>query len=75
MNLFEKFFLKRLTRKLVEQGPQHKGNIVEYYEVLVSAARKEFCEDDGLTFASFLIDCHDEALSHVMGGVRKNRLR
>ena len=62
MNKFEKWLLRGLCRRLVIQGPQHQGNITEYYEVMTEAARKEFNEDNKITLDDFLAECHQDSL-------------
>ena len=62
MNWFERWFLKRLCKKLVIQGPAHRRNIIEYYSIMQEAAKKEFYEDNKPTLDSFLEECHKESL-------------
>ncbi len=57
MSRLEKWFLKRLCRKLVFQG-NHEGKITEYYRILRQAAEKEFIEDNRVGLDDFLTECH-----------------
>jgi hypothetical protein len=61
MNKFRKWMLKRIAQDVVVQG-DHRQRIVEFYKMLVDAARKEFYEDNKLILDSFLEECHRKAL-------------
>ncbi len=61
MNWLEKWFLRRLCRKLVLQGLGHKQNITQYYLVMRDAAQWEFSEDNKPSLDGFLEECHKEA--------------
>lgn len=57
----QRWFLKRITREVVRQG-NHRSRIIEFYRLLVDAAREEFTEDNKPTLDCFLEECHREAL-------------
>ena len=61
MTWLEKWFLRRLCRKIVIQGPRHTPNITEYYRYIRNAAQREFKEDTQPTLNSFLEKCHKDA--------------
>lgn len=54
--------LRKICKKLVLQGPDHKERIECYYRIMYEMARCEFTEDNEITLKSFLHDCFDEAL-------------
>jgi hypothetical protein len=57
MNWLERWFLKRLCRKLVIQSPSHKRNIIEYFQIMKWAAKREFVEDNQVSLEAFLLEC------------------
>ncbi len=65
MNRIEEFFLRRLCRRLVAQGPTHKDNVTRYYRIMTEAAEKEFTEDSRFTLNLFLMECHNDSLQHI----------
>jgi hypothetical protein len=62
MTKFQTWWLKRLAKHAVIQGDHHY-KIVEFYSVLIEAARDEFFEDNKITFDRFLQKCHQDALN------------
>ena len=54
MNIFERWFIKRVIRRLVVQGPTHTRNITELYSMIRDACDKEFTEDNAATMDAFL---------------------
>lgn len=75
MNCLERWFLERICKKLVVQGPAHKQNIVDYYKIIRRAAKNEFTEDNDVTLDAFMSECHkeskDEGMSDVESFVKK----
>ncbi len=63
MSSFQRWMLGRIVNRIVIQG-NHRNRIVEFYSILVSAARKEFTEDNKPTLDGFLEECHQEALEN-----------
>ena len=65
--------LKKIVRKIVIQSHFHKINIIEYYRIMIDAARSELSEDNIPTFNSFLRECFEEALnlSYNQGEVKQ----
>lgn len=61
MNFIEKWLLIKLLKRIVRQG-NHRRRIIDFYRLLVFAARREFTEDNKPTLDGFLKDCNDEAL-------------
>jgi len=61
MTWLEKWFLMRLCRRLVIQGPNHRGNVIEYLRVIREAARKEFTEENEVGIDSFMRECCEAA--------------
>ncbi len=57
MTRFERCMLKRIAKRLVVQGPDHKHNICEYYNIMAKAADLEFTEDNRPTLNAFLRSC------------------
>ena len=62
MNRLARWILCRIANGVVFQGPNHRSRIIEFYGVLVAAAREEFREDSVSTLDAFLRECHEEAL-------------
>lgn len=60
MNKFERWFLKRLCRKIVTQG-EHRRRITEHYKILMEAAREQFTEENKPGLDSFMLECFEEA--------------
>ena len=58
INRFTLFLLRSICKKLVKQGPLHRGRIIAYYRVMREAAELEFTEDNKLTLDAFLKECH-----------------
>ena len=57
VSIFNTRKLKKIAKKAVIQG-DHQYNIIEYYAVLIKAAKDEFYEDNNITLKTFLEDCH-----------------
>ena len=58
MNWFDKWFLKKLTKKITIQSSQHQENIQEYYSYIIEAAQKVFTEDNDHSLRSFMEEQH-----------------
>ena len=56
MTKFEKWFISRVFKREVTQGPNHAQNIADIYAMVKSAAEKEFTEDNVPTLEFFLQD-------------------
>jgi len=56
------WILSKICDKLVEQGPNHEGLIIQYYKIMVKEARKEFREDNKPTLDGFLRECFEKSL-------------
>lgn len=54
MNMFEKWFVRRVIAKEVIQGPDHPRNIKNLYAMVREACVKEFNEDNSPTMDAFL---------------------
>ena len=54
MTKFEKWFVRRVIRKEVRQGPDHAYNIAMLYKMVRNACNEEFTEDNALTMDYFL---------------------
>lgn len=65
MNWWQRFLLTRIAKELVRQGPEHRGNMVDYYAILGKAACEEFTEDNKSSLDLFLSECHQESLEKV----------
>ena len=61
MTKFQKWMLTKIAKKIVIQGA-HRSRIIEFYSIVVDAARDEFREDNKPTLDSFLKECNQEAL-------------
>ncbi len=62
MTKLQVWLLKKIVKQVVIQG-YHKRRIIEFYGILVDAARNEFTEDNKPTLDCFLKECHQEALT------------
>ena len=62
-----RWLLRRICRKLVEQGPEHAVRIREYYRILREAAEAEFTEDNAPTMTAFLRECWGTANRGIDG--------
>ncbi len=56
MSKIERWFLKRLCRRLVKQG--HEERIIAYYRIIHEAAEQEYTEDNIMTLNCFLSECY-----------------
>ena len=61
MNWFTRMILRKICRSFVTQGPEHRGKIIAYYEVMRNAAEIEFREENKISLDAFLSECHSEA--------------
>ncbi|MCP5006455.1 MAG: hypothetical protein GY941_21335 [Planctomycetes bacterium] len=62
MTNLQKWILKKIAKRVVIQG-NHRRRTIEFYSILVNAARNEFTEDNKPILDSFLNECCQEALS------------
>ena len=62
---FRQRLLRYLCKHLVKQGFDHKNFITEYFTIVVTAARKEFTEDNKPTLVAFLDECYEDAKNSV----------
>lgn len=60
MYWIEKWMLRRIARKAVAQGHQHR--IVAFYKTLTDMAKQEYTEDNVPSLNAFLVECHQKAL-------------
>ena len=67
MNLtwFECKMLRRICKRAVIQGYDHKDNIVEIYRILHQAAEEEFVEDNIPTLTEFMDECYQESKNEL----------
>ena len=56
MNIFERWFLKKVFRKQVVQGYDHDKKIMELYTMIREAVENEFTEDNKLTRDDYLTE-------------------
>jgi len=61
---FERWILTKIAKRLVIQGFSHDWRIRQYYSILISAARKEFTEDNKTILDHFLREQHEKALKY-----------
>jgi hypothetical protein len=57
MTKIQRWFLRRLLRQEVVQGPDHARRISELYGLIREAAENEFTEDNAPTMDAFLSEC------------------
>lgn len=57
----ERKSLRKIAKRVIIQSPSHTENIVEYYKIIVEAARKEFFEDNEVTLYKFLLELFQKA--------------
>jgi len=62
MNSFETWFINRVLRKEVFQGPTHKRNIENIYRMVRKACEEEFTEDNDPTLDTFLRECFENTV-------------
>ena len=62
---FRQKLLRYLCKQLVKQGFDHQNFITEYFTIIVTAARKEFTEDNKPTLVAFLDECYEDAKNSV----------
>lgn len=65
MNRFEMWFLKRIFKKQVKQGPWHHLHIIELYMLIRESVEDEFTEDNRLDLYHFLVNCFSESLGDL----------
>lgn len=63
LSKFERWFLTRIMRKMVQQGPNHYDNHVLFYRMLRGVHRAEFYEDNEVTADEFLRECFEATQS------------
>jgi hypothetical protein len=61
MTNLERRRLKRICKRIVVQGYDHKDNVTEYYRMMQEAVESEFTEDNKPTLNGFLDDCYAQA--------------
>lgn len=61
--------LKKIANRIVIQSECHTDNIVEYFKVMVEAARAEFREDNDTTLDYFLLEQFQNASKQVLVNV------
>ena len=64
MNAFERWFILRVLRKEVRQGPYHTVRIRDFYRMVRNAATLEFTEDNAPTMDAFLRKVFEETQSY-----------
>ena len=62
MTYFYKWLLKHICKKIVVQGPNHEGNVVQYYQIMRDALEVEFTEDNMSTMDGFTTDFFNKTL-------------
>ncbi len=53
---FERWMLKRIFSRIVQQGPHHMQNIREVYLLLDQEVKKQFYEDNDATRREYLTE-------------------
>ena len=61
MNRLERWFLRRLLRKLIKQGPWWEGNVTDLFEEVNLRYRYVFYEDNYYTRKAYLQECLEKA--------------
>lgn len=62
MTKFERWFLRRIIKKQVRQGPYHIENIKDLYREIRVACEQEFYEDNLATQNSYLTEWFEASL-------------
>ena len=73
MNKFERWFLKRIIKREVQQDYSHWNRHVNLYQMIRDAHREEFTEDNLATADAFLLECFEETqyYKNIFGILRK----
>ena len=66
MNKFDKWFLRRVFKKEVQQGFDHIYRHKALYKMIRDAHRAEFTEDNDPTADDFLRECFESTQSRDM---------
>lgn len=53
---FERWMLKKIFSRIMQQGPHHMQNIQEVYRLVDQAAKKQFNEDNDATRLEYLTE-------------------
>lgn len=61
MTKFERWILKRIFKKQVQQGYDHDKRITELYRMIRNAAAAEFTEDNQPTMDAYLQDWFEQS--------------
>ena len=64
MTRFEKWFIKRIFEREVQQGYDHDKKIMNLYRMVHRAALKEFREDNKPTLDDFLREQFEKSLTN-----------
>lgn len=67
MNSFERWMLRRIVRKEVRQDYDHDKKIAALFGMIISAARREFSEDNEPTSQAYLMEWFERALAAKEG--------
>jgi len=65
MNRFERWFLKRIFKKQVKQGPWRHLHIIELYMLIRESVENEFTEDNPLDLYRFLMNRFYESVADL----------
>lgn len=65
MNWFERWFLRRIIRKQVQQGYTHDLRITALYREIHDAAKREFYEDNVYTRNAYLREWFEASLDEA----------
>jgi len=63
MSWFERWFLKRVFAREVQQGPDHPRRIADLYGMIREAAENEFTEDNKPSRDAYLREWFERGLS------------
>lgn len=58
LNWFERWMLKNILRKIIQQSHRHERDITSLYQMIYDRSRHVFYEDNQATLDSFLDDCY-----------------
>ena len=61
MTTLYRLVLTYIVGKLVIQGPNHSNNIAEYYQLIHTAAKREFSEDSPEQLNNYLLQRFKES--------------
>jgi len=62
MNKFEEWMMKRIIKREVRQGYDHRKNITNLYKMVRVACEHEFTEDNTVTLNSYLTEWFEDSL-------------